>query len=588
MATAVPPVVGRMVSALREFTIAQRTIALIGLGVLVLGATALGFWLARPSYTPLFSGLQAADASLVVEQLQADNVPYQLTDGGGTILVPQENVYDQRLKAASSGLPAAEADGYSLLDSVGVTSSEFQQDVTYKRALEGELASTVASLDGVKGASVQLAIPEETVFTENAAEPTASVFVETQPGRGLTKEQVQAVVHLTSAAIEGLTPANVAVVDSSGKVLSAVGSGAVGSADEQATDYEQRVSAAVQGVLDRVVGVGNATVAVAADMSTDTTERISETYGGRKTALTETSDSESYTGTGGGSGGGVLGPDNIAVPEGANGTGEYLNESASRTNAVDKVVETSSIPAGQVRRQSISVAIDAAAAGGVDVDALSNLVSSAAGVDNQRGDSLAVEVVPFNTQAAEQAAAALAAAQAAEEAARQEELIRGGIIAAAVVLGLAMAAFFIARARRRDRREPLESPEEFELEEMRTLARLGSAPTAAVTAPPATTSIPAVLPAVAQAPAIEALPTARPELAAGASTQADRQRAAVGHLAATDPARTAEFLRALIDGDSGTAPAAAKPAAPAPAGTPAQDPSAAPATAPAAAENVPA
>ena len=552
MATAVPPVVGRMVSSVREFTIAQRTIALIGVGVLVLGATALGFWLTRPSYTPLFSGLQAADASQIVEQLQADNVPYELTDGGGTIMVPQEKVYDERLKAASAGLPAAQADGYSLLDSVGVTSSEFQQDVTYKRALEGELASTVASLDGVKTASVQLAIPEETVFTENKVEPTASVFVETRPGQSLTKAQVQAVVHLTSAAIEGLTPANVAVVDSSGKVLSAVGSGAVGSVDEQATEYEQRVSAAVQGVLDRVVGTGNATVAVAADMSSDTTERISETYGNKKTALTESSDSESYTGgNGSGTETGVLGPDNIAVPEGENGSGDYLNESASKTNAVDKVVETSSIPAGQVRRQSISVAIDSASAGAVDVKALSNLITSAAGVDNQRGDSLAVEVVPFNTQAAEEAAAALAEANAAAEEARQQELIRGGIIAAAVVLGLAMAAFFIARARRRDRRELLDSREDLELEEMRALAQLGSMP-------PATTSIPAVV----QAPALESFASPLPELTAAPSRQADQQRAAIGQMAATDPARTAEFLRALIDGDSGAAAlTAAKPAA---------------------------
>jgi|GEM_PF-92515 len=577
MATAVPPVVGRMVSSIREFTIAQRTIALIGVGVLVLGATALGFWLTRPSYTPLFSGLQASDASQIVEQLQADNVPYQLTDGGGTIMVPQGNVYDERLKAASAGLPAAQADGYSLLDSVGVTSSEFQQDVTYKRALEGELAQTVASLDGVKNASVQLAIPEETVFTENTAEPTASVFVETQPGQSLTKSQVQAVVHLTSAAIEGLTPANVAVVDSSGKVLSAVGSGAVGSVDEQASEYEQRISAAVQGVLDRVVGTGNATVAVAADMSADTTERISETYGDKKTALTESSDSESYTGgSGTGTEAGVLGPDNIAVPDGENGGGDYLNESASKTNAVDKVVENTSIPAGQVRKQSISVAIDSAAAGSVNVNALSNLISSAAGVDSQRGDTLAVELVPFNTQAAQDAAAALAAADAAAEAARQQELIRGGIIAAAVVLGLAMAAFFIARARRRDRRELLDSREDLELEEMRALAQLGSTPS------PATTSIPAVV----QAPALEGFTTSLPELTAAPSRHADQQRAAIGHMAATDPARTAEFLRALIDGDSGTpALTAAKPAAPATAPAPAAVPAAAdlPAT-----ENVPA
>ena len=106
-------------------------------------------------------------------------MPYQLTDGGATILVPQDKVYSERLKAASNNLPSSNEGGYSLLDKMGVTSSEFQQDVTYKRAIEGELAKTISSMDGVKAATVQLAIPEKTVFVSEEKDPTASVFVAT-------------------------------------------------------------------------------------------------------------------------------------------------------------------------------------------------------------------------------------------------------------------------------------------------------------------------------------------------------------------------------------------------------------------------
>ena len=169
MPTQVTSAFKRLVAGIREFTIAQRTLALIGVAVLVLGAAGLGLWLSKPSYTPLFTGLAAGDASTIVEQLQADSVPYELTAGGATILVPEEHVYDQRLKAASAGLPSSSTGGYSLLDDMGVTSSEFQQSVTYKRALEGELASTVAALDGVRTASVRLAIPEEAVFVAQKA-----------------------------------------------------------------------------------------------------------------------------------------------------------------------------------------------------------------------------------------------------------------------------------------------------------------------------------------------------------------------------------------------------------------------------------
>jgi len=180
---------GRFTHALREFTVAQRALALLAVAVLVLGGIALASFLSRPSMAPLFSGISSADASAIVEQLRTDGVAYELTDGGSTVLVPEAAVDEQRLKAAAAGLPALDSTGYGLLDTMGVTASEFQQSVTYKRALEGELASTVASLNGVATASVRLAIPEETVFSESKTDPTASVFIETERGRSLSTDQ---------------------------------------------------------------------------------------------------------------------------------------------------------------------------------------------------------------------------------------------------------------------------------------------------------------------------------------------------------------------------------------------------------------
>ena len=103
-------------NAVREFTVAQRTVAIIGIAVLALGIIALGMWATKPSYTPLFSGLSGEDANTLVEQLRGEGVPYELSNGGATIMVPEENVYDQRLKAAAAGLPSSTTGGYSLLD----------------------------------------------------------------------------------------------------------------------------------------------------------------------------------------------------------------------------------------------------------------------------------------------------------------------------------------------------------------------------------------------------------------------------------------------------------------------------------------
>ena len=525
--TALP---GRFSGMAKGFTMAQKTLAVIGVAVLVLGSIALVSWLTKPSYSPLFSTLAPADANAIVTQLKTENVPYQLVNGGSTILVPDANVYDQRLKAASAGLPAATTAGYSLLDSMGVTSSEFQQNITYKRAMEGELAQTIMAMKGVTTASVKLAVPEPTVFTASKEDPTASVFVETTPGVSLSDEQVNAIVHLTSSSVEGLKPSNVSVVDAAGAVLSAAGTGTSGGGDKQAQAYEQRVRAAVQSMLDTVVGPGNSTVSLAATMDNSSTDRVKESFTTPEGAPALNESTATTTETGGtGTGAGVLGPDNIAVPGGAGAAGSSSeSNTATKNNAVDKVTENTVIPAGTVQRQSLAVAVDTAAAAKIDAATLTEMVSMAAGLNTARGDTVSMRVVPFSTAQAEAAQAALDAAKADASAAKTAQIWRNMGIAAVLLLVLLVFIVIYARKNRRQVRQLVDLGEQNP-----QLVSLTKIPSELA---PATTA----LPAIPATPALVALPVAE-------SNDADTKRASLEALAGTDPQKTASLLRSLMD-----------------------------------------
>ncbi|KQO81735.1 flagellar M-ring protein FliF [Frigoribacterium sp. Leaf263] len=558
MPTAVKNSLDRMRATLAGFSIAQRTIAVILLAALVLGVVALTSWLTKPTYTPLFSGVDPADASAIVEQLQADGVPYQLTAGGNTILVPEEHVYQERLTAAAAGLPStAGTGGYTLLDTMGVTSSEFQQDVTYKRAIEGELANTIKAMDGVKNATVQLAIPEQTVFVAEQRDPTASVFVETQAGVSLTTEQVQAIVNLTSASVEGMTPTGVAVTDSTGTVLSQVGTGATGGGAGEAGEYESKVQTAVQTMLDKVVGVGNSSVVVAAQLDSNSGTRVTERFTEPESgplALNESTTTEQYGAGGAGDGTGrtgVLGPDNIAVPTGADGEAAgadgaagdgYVNESATKNNAVDKVTETMSVPSGTVARQTVSVALNATAAQGVNMQSIRDLVDSAAGIDGARGDTVDVAMVDFDTTAATAAQEALAAADAAAATEAMWSTIRTASIVGVIALAAVIALIVFARRSRRQAREDVDLGE---------LAAANAAQTWDATmrldldAASGRSMLGGDDSATQMLPVVEA-PEPSPE-----AVSAERRRAEVDALAERDPAKTAELLRGLMDQRSG-------------------------------------
>lgn len=450
----------RLTGAVRQFTLAQRAWLVVAVAALVVAAVALGGWLTRPTMSPLFSGLSGTDAAAIVDKLSADGVRYELADGGSTVLVPQGDLYATRISMASAGLPAnADGNGYSLLDDLPVTASDFQQQTAYRRATEGELARTVGAIDGIEAATVRLALPEESVFVSQQADPTASVFVRTRAGVELSSDQVQAIVHLVSAGIEDMKPTDVAVIDASGRVLSAVGTGTVGGAlaGQQASDYEARVQAAVQSLLDPLVGPGKSAVTVTAELNLDSSQRTTEEYSATPDTppLAESTKTEEYTGTGD-SATGVLGPDNIAVPNDTENGGSYRSESRDVTPAVNKATEVVTSGPGGVERQSVSVAVDEAAAESIDMKALTAAISAAAGIVVERGDTLSVQKMAFDTTRQEAAERALAEADEQRAAEDRNALFTKAAIGGAALLALVFVLALAARRSRRARREALD------------------------------------------------------------------------------------------------------------------------------------
>jgi flagellar M-ring protein FliF len=489
----------RAQGALGTLTGAQKAVGAIALLAVLLGGMAFVRWVSAPTMAPMFTNLAAADASAIVEQLDSQSAKYELADGGQTVLVPREDVYRLRLAMSSAGLPTSGDTGYALLDQQGVTTSQFQQQVTYQRALEGELARTIGAIDGVQAAVVHLAIPQKDVFLDETSNPTASVLVDTKPGKSLPGQQVQSLIHLVSSSDEGMAPEDVTVVDAAGNLLSAAGQGtaaAAGGAREQQTlDYETNTGKALQAMLDRVIGPGNAVATVTAELDFDATDRTSETFTAQDGVppLSETKSTEEYTGGGGTPVGGILGPDNIQVPAGGgNADSSYRKESATSNNAVNKVTEKTSTAPGAVRRQSVAVVVDRGAAGAIDMTELTAMVSTAAGIDPERGDTVSVTRMAFDQSAADRAAADLAATREAEKRDQLMGMARTVGIALAVVIAL-IVAFVISR-RRRAVAQPIDLEH---LEFVRSMQSLGSAETDALEAAEDAVALP---PAPRQAP----------------------------------------------------------------------------------------
>ena len=465
MTDRLPAPVRRVADIFRSFTPGQKAVTIVAVLALSIGGYFFATWASTPSYSILFNNLSTKDASAIVDALQKGGTKYQLANGGQTILVPQDQVNNLRLQMSGQGLPGDNDTGYALLDQQGITTSDFMQHTNYQRALEGELANTIKSIDGVEAATVHLVMPQKDVFTDNQDKTTASVLVQTSPSQPLSAAQVQAVVHLVASSVEGLDPTQVTVAGADGKILStgngqAVAAGAAGGVDGQTTAYQNRLDAALQNMLDRVVGPGHAVVTTTAQLDFDQTQTNTKTYSYDPSvpALSESIGREAYNGTSQGAAG-VLGPDNIQVPNGVGASGappQYGNYTDVRNNAVNETTQTRQSAPGEVKKLDVAVLLDSTSAGTVDPAQVQQLVSAAAGIDATRGDTIAVSAMPFDTSVANAAQKDLAAQAVATTVQKQSSLLKTAAMAAIVLVLMFMAWRASRRAKKRKALSPAE------------------------------------------------------------------------------------------------------------------------------------
>jgi flagellar M-ring protein FliF len=477
------------------FSTGQKAVTVVALLALVIGGAAFMNWASKPSYQPLFSNLDPTDAAAITEKLTSSKVPYQLADGGHTILVPAGAVYQQRLNMSAQGLPQSDAGGYALLDKEGVTTSEFRQRIDYQRALEGELTRTIQALDGVQAASVHLVIPPDDLFSDSSHNPSASVLIKTQLGQTLPADQVQAVVHLVSSSVEGLDPGQVTVADAAGHVLAAPGQDGFGATvgdtqDRKTQEFDRSLGGKLQDMLGQVLGPGHAVVQVNAQLDFDQRDTTSESYvtGQKVPVLSETTAKEAFKGSATPAAG-ILGPNGGALTSTSGQGSSYDKQSATRDFGVGKVTEQVKAAPGQVRRLSVAVLLDAAAKG-ADPAAIQQAVAAAAGIDPKRGDTLQVSRMAFDTTAATQAAKDLARQQAQRT---RSQLVNDAETGAVVLLAVVVLLLAVRSLRKAaPRREAIEvsleraDPAAAELEADATPeAALEAAAAARALAPPA-------------------------------------------------------------------------------------------------------
>ncbi|MGB8650652.1 MAG: flagellar basal-body MS-ring/collar protein FliF [Mycobacteriales bacterium] len=399
MAFDVDALKGRAAQSLKSFAPAQ--LVIIGL-LSVVGITGAVFflrWVSTPSYGVLLAGLEAKDAAAVTAKLQSDGVPYKLEGGGTTVLVPQSAMDKERIAVAAAGLPAGSTqDGWAAFDKQGLTSSSFQQQVAYQRALEATLAGSLQDIDGVRSAQVHLALPEKRLFSDNQDPARAAVLVQTNGT--LSDSTVDAMTHLVSSAVPGMSPKDVSITDGSGTLLTGDGT-STSKTDAARRSYEDALSAQVGSMFDTLLGPGHAVVRVNAEMDNSNTTIDSQVYDPQKTAvLSQSSSKETYAAAPTTTTGGALTSANAvgAVPTTTTTTSKtngYSKSDSSTTNGVSVTTSHQVLAPGGVKRLTVAVAVDSNAKNAPSTADIQAMVAAAVGLDPRRGDSISVTTPAF-------------------------------------------------------------------------------------------------------------------------------------------------------------------------------------------------
>ena len=386
---------------------------------------------ANSGFVPLYSRLSPEDAAEIVAELKSLKIPYELSGQGSTILVDKNSVHQLRLDMASAGLPRGGGVGFEIFDRTAVMMTNFTQRVNFTRALQGELARTISQLPQVESARVHLALPKDSLFTREKKEPSASVYVKLMRGRKLSDRQIAGITHLVSTAIEGMSAERVTVLDGEGRLMGpppddGTGNGGTSRMMAFLHSHESRLENRLVQLLEPIVGQGRVVARVSAEMDLDRMEATEESFDPDGLVVKNENKTSESTASGYDEAGGASGASgNLPQPTGGNQIqiGAKKNSSArSVTNvnyAVPKKVKHISRALGSIKRLSVAVLIDSTVpstgdttegegegtvVGGAETPAananlnetmVAELVKSAVGFNETRGDRVEIMMTPF-------------------------------------------------------------------------------------------------------------------------------------------------------------------------------------------------
>ncbi len=418
-----PETYGGISQTIKDMPLGRR-LSLLGAGALLAaGFVVLMLWINQPDYQVLYSGLTQRDGASVVSKLKELKIPYQLESGGSLIKVPSDKVYETRLALAGAGLPRGQGVGFEVFNQVKMGTTEFVQKINYQRALQGELARTIASFREVEEARVHIVMPRESLFVEQEKKPTAGVVLRLAAGRRLGRRQIAGVVHLVASAVPGLNQEGVTVVDTSGNLLfkkSAdtpdFAAGLTANQLEHQRNLERSLKAKVQSMLEQVLGAGRAVVRVAADLDFTRTVTNQETFNPDQVAVrSETRSNQSSRDAGGGPRGS---PDQRfslaarnATPGQASASGSSNQERETTNYEISRTRRQVVLAAGSVKRLSVAVVVDGpykvttgkegqkvrtfTPRSPEQMRQIGEIVRQAVGYNQKRGDQVTVANVPF-------------------------------------------------------------------------------------------------------------------------------------------------------------------------------------------------
>ncbi len=418
------PVIEKIITTFREMSVARK----IALGVLamavVAGFTTMFIWANKTQFRTAYSGLTKEDAGLVVDKLKETNTPYRLTGDGTTIMVPEDTVYDVRLTMAKDGIPKGSGVGYEIFDKTEFGTTEFVQKINKKRALQGELARTIAAFNEVKTARVMIVLPKESVFVEETKQPSASVLLELNTDLG--KEEVTAIAHLVASSVQDLTPKLVTIVDTAGRILFEGKSeeeqakiDAENLADAQyqyKVRFEENLTRRIQTMLERIVGKDKAIVRVISEMDFSKNSINEEIYDpferGEEFIRSRKNKAEQV----------VQLTEEIGIPSSVNPIveenppGEAVNERVNKSDdtvnyEISRRIEETRKPMAVLNRLSVAAVIDGkyeyqtneqgnrarvyVPRSDAEMQQFENIVIRAMGYNEERNDQVSMESFPF-------------------------------------------------------------------------------------------------------------------------------------------------------------------------------------------------